>query len=146
MSKSYFFLILNRTNRFYNRFEHSQAILTTRISLLRSIRVRESADQIGEGISALGDQVTKAERACLLRLSTVARDRGFIQVAMNSITAAQGLVESGKRDLGVEEEFANVLWSQGEHSTAISVLHATFPQHSKRPATVSARLVSLFDF
>ena len=98
---------------------------------------------IGDVLSPLAQQATNAERSCLLELSKTARRGGRLQASMNAVTTAQMLVENGTRDPKVEEEFANVLWSQGEHGTAMSLLKLCYPDKDSRPATVSARLVSL---
>lgn len=92
-------------------------------------------------LSSLSVQSINAECDCLLLLSRTARHGGRIQVAMNAVTTAQRLVEVGERGTAVLEEFANVLWSQGEQTTAIALLNRSYPAGSERPATVLAQLV-----
>lgn len=93
--------------------------------------------------SELHQQAAVVERACLLRLSQLARASGHLQTSMNNITLAQTLVEEGQRSYEVEEEFAHVLWSQGEHKTAIDLLAGSCSNPHDRKAAISARLVIL---
>ncbi|BGO92503.1 hypothetical protein NBRC10512_000418 [Rhodotorula toruloides] len=121
-------------------FEHAERILTTRISLLRGIRAKERVEQVGDEFSsALYKSANATEQACLLELSRVGRRSGQLQVALNSVTVAHTLAENGRASQ-VDEELANVLWAQGEHRAAISLLttvHEGFPQKS---AALYARL------
>lgn len=79
-----------------------------------------------------------------MRLSELSRLGGHLQTSMNAITLAQNLLEVGERSDDVEEEFANVLWSQGEHKTAIDLLEGISLDPRERKAAVSARLVRSF--
>ncbi|KAL8276961.1 hypothetical protein RQP46_010596 [Phenoliferia psychrophenolica] len=99
-------------------FEHRERILSTRISLLRSIRRSEQADQIGDFASDLYVQATRTEKACLLELSSAARRVGKLQASFNAVTLAHKL-EAGS---DVQEELAYTLWDKGEHSDAINLL------------------------
>jgi ataxia telangiectasia mutated family protein len=117
--------------------------MSTRISLLRSVRLREAADQIGDMTSELYQQAAFAEKACYIKLSELARASGHLQTSMNAITLAQKLVEDGDKSDDVDEEFASVLWSQGEHKAAIDLLAGICSNPKDRKAAVSARLVSL---
>lgn len=124
------------------RFEHAERILSTRISLLRSIRRAEQADRIGDLASDLYGQATGAEKACLLRLSSSARHAGHLQLSLNAVTLAHKLVEAHEDVHDVEEELANVLWAQGEHVPAITLLKTVKGATSGKQAILTARLVN----
>lgn len=110
---------------------------------MRGIRAKERVEQVGEEFSSeLYKSATAAEQACLLELSRLGRRAGQLQVAFNAVTVAHALVDNGQA-AQVDEELANVLWIQGEHRAAISLLtkvHQDFPQKS---AAIYARLVSM---
>ncbi|GAA5890089.1 hypothetical protein JCM6882_009223 [Rhodosporidiobolus microsporus] len=121
-------------------FEQAERVLSSRISILRGIRSAERADQVAEVFtSELFSEAGAAERVCLLELSRVARRSGQLQAAFNAVTSAHTLVDNGK-DLKVDEELANVLWAQGEHATAITLLSAVHRQSPRKEAGIYARL------
>ncbi|KAI5477754.1 protein serine/threonine kinase,ataxia telangectasia mutated family protein [Pseudohyphozyma bogoriensis] len=105
-------------------FEHAEHVLSTRISLLRAKRTHEQADQIGDFTSPLCQKLADTESACLLQLSRLARTAGQLQASMNAVTRAHKLLdlETPSASASVDDELANVLWAQGEHTTAISLL------------------------
>ncbi|KAK4700270.1 serine-protein kinase ATM, partial [Phenoliferia sp. Uapishka_3] len=121
------------------KFEHAERILSTRISLLRSIRRAEEAEQVGNLSSDLRGQVSRAETACLLRLSSSARAVGKLQASLNAVTLAHKLCDGMEGTDEVREELANVLWDQGEHTSAISLLKMVSVP-SERKALRLARL------
>jgi hypothetical protein len=79
---------------------------------------------------ALSTQLASLEQLTLLRLSEAAREQDRGQTAMGAVTLAEPLSEvfAGTADLEkraralVTEEFASVLWAQGEHAIAIQAL------------------------
>ena len=56
------------------------------------------------------------EKQCLIRISEAARESHNLQVALNSAIRAQKLERSPSAL--VSQEFASVLWVQGEHKVA----------------------------
>ncbi|BGP25635.1 hypothetical protein Rt10032_c06g2946 [Rhodotorula toruloides] len=120
------------------RFEHAERILTTRISLLRGIRAKERVEQVGDEFSsALYKSANTAEQACLLELSRLGRRAGQLQVAFNAVTLAHTLVENGQAS-HVDQELAHVLWAQGEHRAAITLLKRV--HEGQKSAALYARL------
>ncbi len=119
-------------------FEHAERILSTRVSLLRAIRAQEQAHQVGDLLTSLAQEAADAEKACLLKLSSVARvTTGQLQTALNAVTFAHQLVPDGAVDLEVDHELANVLWAQHEHSTAVSLLRDIHRQEiTPKPMTL----------
>lgn len=105
--------------------------------------MHQQVDQIAEtDVSPLYTQATQLELSCLLTLSQAARQKGKLQASMNAVTAAFNLLEPGESAHTVEEEFAEVLWAQREHSTAISLLRAIETTTSDGQALLLAKLVS----
>jgi ataxia telangiectasia mutated family protein len=129
---------------FSRSFKKADGILSTRINLLRAIRMHEETDAIGDNFSSvLHREARDTERACLVSLSAVARESGHLQASMNAVTQAHKLVESGSRVDDVDEELAMVLWAQGEHGTAIALLETVSNRQPNKKALVWARLVSV---
>ncbi|GAA6010816.1 hypothetical protein JCM10207_005857 [Rhodosporidiobolus poonsookiae] len=121
-------------------FQQAERVLSSRISVLRGIRTREHVEQVGEAFaSELYNDATTAERACLVELSRVARRSNQLQAAFNAVTLAHTLVEDGK-GFDVDEELANVLWAQGEHTIAIKLLGEVLKQSPKKQPALFARL------
>jgi ataxia telangiectasia mutated family protein len=60
------------------------------------------------------------EKQCLTRISEAARESHNLQIALNSVIRAQKLERSPTAL--VSQEFANVLWGQGEHKVAVQFL------------------------
>ena len=123
-------------------FEQAENILSTRISRLRSVRQQERLEAVGDAFespvySSVRDQV----RACLIDLSKVSRLAGRLQVALNAVTAANTLVED-TQTVEVDRELAHVLWQQGEHSTAITLLNRVHQRSGKKDAMIWSTLVS----
>ncbi|KAI0766627.1 hypothetical protein BD413DRAFT_717411, partial [Trametes elegans] len=103
-------------------FGDIEAIMTTRISLVHSVRQREERDQIGDLRSPFCDALLDLERACLLTLSSRARDASQVQVALNSVVRAEHVGKDRSSD--VSREFANVLWLMKEPKLAVQSLSA----------------------
>lgn len=101
-------------------FPDLEAIMATRISLMRSVRQREERERIGTLVSPLLRGLLDIEQKCLLRLSRAARASDQTQIALNSVVRAQKL--DGAHMLEVNEEFANVLWLQKEEKPAVQFL------------------------
>ncbi|KAK4047357.1 Serine/threonine-protein kinase tel1 [Microbotryomycetes sp. JL221] len=124
-------------------FEQADKILSCRITMLRQIRSQEQASMIGDmDITPAAREAAEVERSCLLKLSERARTSGRLQVALNAVTMAHKLVEeqSSSASYKVDEELAKVLWSQGEHSTAIRLLEEVSGKKPSNVATVFAQL------
>ncbi|GAA5821356.1 hypothetical protein JCM3770_006348 [Rhodotorula araucariae] len=121
-------------------FAHAERVLSTRISLLRGLRAKERVEQVGDDFASdLYKAATATEQACLLELSRVGRNTGHLQVAYNAVTLAHSLVEDGNA-LDVDRELADVLWAQGEHTTAISLLGTVHKRSSATSAAIFAKL------
>lgn len=106
----------------YASFPDLEAIMATRISLVRSERQREERHQIGAMISPMLRGLLDIEKKCLLRLSQAARLSDQVQIALNSVVRAQKLNKNQTTD--VNEEFANVLWLQKEETPAVQFLQS----------------------
>ena len=123
-------------------FEQAEMILSTRISRLRALRSQERLEAVGDAFaSPVYSIATEEERGCLVKLSHVARKAGRLQVALNAITSANTLVED-TQTVEVDRELAHVLWAQGEHTTAITLLDKVHHRSSKKDAMIWATLVS----
>lgn len=94
--------------------------MATRISLLHSARQREERQQIGNMTTPFANSLKELEKRCLIRLSQAARGANQVQIALNSIMRAHKLYPRSSPE--VSEEFANVLWEQGEQAIAIQYL------------------------
>ncbi|KAG6890108.1 hypothetical protein C0995_012059 [Termitomyces sp. Mi166 len=99
-------------------------ILATRISLVRSVRLKEERQRIGALVTPFNQSLVDVETRCLVRLSQAARATNESQVALNSIIRAIGLQKPPSFD--VFEEFANVLWCQKEEKIAVEYLDRLF--------------------
>ena len=97
-----------------------EAILATRISLIRSVREKEERDQIGNLVTPFLKALIDVEKSCLLFLSKAAREALNLQVALNSVVRAQAL-EQQPSSL-VSQEYANVLWLHHERKHAVQFL------------------------
>lgn len=107
------------------------------------MRSHQQVNQIGDtDVSPQYIQATKLELSCLLALSQAARQKGKLQASMNAVTSAFNLLEPGDSATHVEVEFAEVLWAQREHSTAISLLKANEAKATDGQALLLAKLVS----
>ncbi|KAI0091661.1 hypothetical protein BDY19DRAFT_638931 [Irpex rosettiformis] len=126
-------------------FSDLEAILATRISLLRSAREREQRIQIGDMATPLTERLKAYETSYLLKLSRAAREAGNPQIAINSVVRAQKL--NGKEHFQVACEFANVLWLTKEPKMATEFLKGLLsrpPQTSpKTEFTSHATLLAL---
>ncbi|GAA5937662.1 hypothetical protein JCM1841_000247 [Sporobolomyces salmonicolor] len=101
----------------------AERVLSTRVSRLRALRAQDRVEQVGDAFtSSFYASVAAAERACLVQLSKSARQGGQLQAALNAITLAHTLVDDPKIT-EVDHELAHVLWAQGEHTTAVSLLN-----------------------
>jgi ataxia telangiectasia mutated family protein len=94
--------------------------VATRISLLRSARHKEQRQQIGTTLTPFISGLMDIEKQCLTRISEAARESHNLQIALNSVIRAQKL-EPSPTAL-VSQEFAKVLWDQGEHKVAVQFL------------------------
>ncbi|KAJ8489343.1 hypothetical protein ONZ51_g2973 [Trametes cubensis] len=103
-------------------FSDIEAILTTRVSLVRSIRQKEQRDQIGDLRSLFCESLLDLERRSLLCLSERARDASEAQISLNSVVQAQNLEQNPSS--AVSREFASVLWLMKEPKLAIKSLDA----------------------
>jgi len=107
----------------HQRFPDFEALLATRMSVLRSIRLREEREQIGNAGTPFIRGLMDAEARCLVRLSQEARHTSHLQIALNAIVSAQHLQRwYDHLPRPVVEEFASVLWSHGERKMAFDVL------------------------
>ncbi|GAA5895897.1 DNA-binding protein kinase TEL1 [Sporobolomyces salmoneus] len=121
-------------------FEQVELVLSTRISRLRSVRQQERLEAVGDAFdSPIYSIVRDQERACLIELSQAARQANRLQVALNSITTANTLVED-VQTIEVDRELAHVLWKHGEHTTAITLLNKVHERSGKRDPTIWATL------
>ncbi|EJD07243.1 uncharacterized protein FOMMEDRAFT_100399 [Fomitiporia mediterranea MF3/22] len=109
-------------------FSDMESIVATRISLLRSARMKDQKEQIGTMQSDLTRALLRLERSCLMRLSEAAREANQPQLALNSILSALQL--DGDPGCEVRQEFANVLWLQREQKFAVDCLKSEI-QHRK---------------
>lgn len=109
------------------RFSNIEAIMATRISLVRSARQKEQRLQIGDLTSPFCDALLELEKASLLCLSERARNVHQSQIALNSVTRAQKLEQSPSSD--VSQEFANVMWLTKEHKIAVQSLDTLVSSH-----------------
>ncbi|UZJ51746.1 hypothetical protein CBS101457_001066 [Exobasidium rhododendri] len=107
-----------------NRFDFAdfERIASVRLSLMRSQRRQlESVLLLASTSNQKGSESIRNECFALLALSREARMNGKLQIAINSITQAQRLTED-RVEVGVEEEFSNLLWDLGDHAIAIEAL------------------------
>ncbi|KLT40283.1 hypothetical protein CC85DRAFT_157894 [Cutaneotrichosporon oleaginosum] len=101
-------------------FKTAERLSATRLSLIRSARMRESKNLFGDLVSLQAEGLMKMESQCQLRMSQIARKEGNLQAAVNAITAVSRLEESvGALSEAAQDEFSQVLWAQGEHALAI---------------------------
>ena len=103
-----------------NSFTVIEAILATRISLIRSVREKEEREQIGNLVTPFVKALVDVEKSCLLFISKAARESLNLQVALNSVVRAQAL-EQEPSSL-VSQEYANVLWLHNERKLAVQFL------------------------
>ncbi|KAI0358095.1 hypothetical protein OH77DRAFT_1421375 [Trametes cingulata] len=121
-------------------FQNVEAIMTTRISLIRSLLQKEQRDQIGDLRSPFCQTLLDLEKACLLALSERARAANEAHVALNSVVRAQSSERLPSPE--VSREFSNVLWLMKEPKLAIKSLSAlvAFGDQGMQLDDVSARL------
>ena len=118
-SKGTVSLLIFCTNK-RNSFTVIEAILATRISLIRSVREKEEREQIGNLVTPFVKALVDVEKSCLLSVSKAARESLNLQVALNSVVRAQALEE--KPSSPVSQEYANVLWLHNERKLAVQFL------------------------
>ena len=97
-----------------------EAILATRISLIRSVREKEEREQIGNLVTPFVKALIDVEKSCLLSMCKAARESLNLQVALNSIVRAQTLEQQPSSQ--VSQEYANVLWLHKEQKLAVQFL------------------------
>ncbi|KAH9940832.1 uncharacterized protein BXZ73DRAFT_98663 [Epithele typhae] len=102
-------------------FGNMEAIMATRISLIRSARQKEQRNQIGDLVSPFCASLIDLEKSSLLCLSERSRSMGQAQFALNSILKAQTL-EQGPTSQ-TSQEFSDVLWLMKEPKLAIKSLN-----------------------
>lgn len=71
-------------------------------------------------LSDMSQSLLALEVRCLVQLSEAARGAQEPQIALNSITRAQHLDQDGLFE--ISDEFASVLWDQGEQRLAVELL------------------------
>ncbi|KAH7097579.1 hypothetical protein BKA62DRAFT_716108 [Auriculariales sp. MPI-PUGE-AT-0066] len=104
-------------------FEDLEAVLATRMSLLRALRHREEREQIGDTPTDFARSIMDLETRCLVQLSKAARVTNHNQIALNATVHAQHLQCWRQHPLNeVAEEFASVLWTQNERTMAHDAL------------------------
>jgi ataxia telangiectasia mutated family protein len=108
-------------------FPALENIVATRISLLRSARQKEQRQQIGTALTPFISGLMDIEKQSLTRISEAARESHNLQIALNSVIRAQKLERSPTAF--VSQEFANVLWDQGEHKVAVQFMKDLIQPH-----------------
>ncbi|KAG6863848.1 hypothetical protein C0993_010158, partial [Termitomyces sp. T159_Od127] len=122
-----FFIVISADNAQINpSFLTLENILATRISLVRSVRLKEERQRIGTMVTPFNQSLIDIEKHCLVQLSKAARAANEVQLALNSIVRAVGLEKPPSFD--VFEEFANVLWCQKEEKIAVEYLGRLFAE------------------
>ncbi|KAF8318674.1 hypothetical protein DL93DRAFT_2164855 [Clavulina sp. PMI_390] len=102
-------------------FSELEAVMATRISLLRSAQKREALNQIGNSHNPLLAGLVSTERHCLLSTAHSAREASVPQTALRCVTNAQRLeTETSAFDTSIE--FAHVLWAHREEKLAIDTV------------------------
>lgn len=101
-------------------FSDAEAVVATRLSLVRSARHREQRDQIGILQSDVTQALVRIEQSCLVQLSAAARAAKQPQIALNSVFCAMQL--QSEPSPALRKELANVLWLQKEQKAAIECL------------------------
>lgn len=143
MSKS---ILARRKIADFRRFSDLENIMSTRVSLIRSVRYKEERSQIGTMRTPFLSSLLDFERACLLRLSEAARQSHQGQIALNAITRAQRLQTTTR--FPVLKEFAQVIWLQKEENAAVRLLRELWEnKESSDPlqeAMLLAHLVGFF--
>ncbi|KAL0953735.1 hypothetical protein HGRIS_004926 [Hohenbuehelia grisea] len=107
-------------------FSDLETILSTRISIVRSLRHKEERVQMGNLVSPLTRGLIDLEKRALLRLSDAARNARQKQIALNAIIRAQKLEKTSSFE--VSQEFASVLWLQEEAKYAVQSLKGLLDQ------------------
>jgi len=103
------------------------------MSLLRSTKLREQREQLGDIESPLVSGLKRLEQRCLVRLSEAARLSEHHQMALNASIYAQRLEHTPTFE--VSQEFANVLWLQKEHKLAVDYLKGLISGTAQLPQT-----------
>ncbi len=103
------------------RFSDFEAIMATRLSLLRSARHQGQFETIGDLRIPLKDELINLEVMNLVTLSEAARQAGRAQIALNAVVHAQKLHREGL-NFEVSHEFARVLWMMNEPMPAMHFL------------------------
>lgn len=83
-------------------------------------------------LSDLSQSLLKLEVGCLVRLSEAARGARETQIALNSVIRAQHLDQEGLFEIA--DEFASVLWEQGEQRLAVEFLKKELQQRERSAA------------
>ncbi|KAJ3555154.1 hypothetical protein NM688_g2731 [Phlebia brevispora] len=102
-------------------FNDVEAIMSTRIALVRSIRRQEQREQLGDLLTPFTEELVDLEARALLDLSRAARKANRRQIALNAVVCAQKL-HTASLELDVTHEYANVLWMMDESMPAMLFL------------------------
>jgi ataxia telangiectasia mutated family protein len=112
-----------------SRFSNLEMMMSTRISLLHSMRKRETSGNLGILCTPLTTLLVDAEIRCLKTLSEAARASGNPQIGINYVTRMQALKAAPSYDVSVE--FASSLWAQKEQKLAVDTLKELYTRSEK---------------
>lgn len=116
-------------------FETFELLSAVRLSLSRGLRRVQQVELVGSAsLDSLND-VDVFDEKVLLSLSRRARDEGRIEIAINAVTKAQHAKK--KESSAVAQEFANILWDQGDHAIAIDALSGLVTESAAKVANIS---------
>ncbi|KAH7327711.1 hypothetical protein B0J17DRAFT_620413 [Rhizoctonia solani] len=128
-------------------FDDYEALVATRLSLLRANIHKNRAMQIGNIDSAETKKLLEYEQDLLIKLSQAARDSQKNQVALNSIIRAGNGAQ--KNEFGFVQEYASVMWANQEQKPAVGFLRQFLSRpedkhkRSLKDAASQAQLLSL---
>lgn len=118
-------------------FDVFESWMTIKCSLFQAERKRALPQALGEINLDESDESIASECSALLSLSQRAREEDKTQIAINAVMQAQNLSSqqsNSDQKYKIEEEFAKVLWMQGNHSIASDALNTLL---QKMPNTLS---------
>lgn len=78
-------------------------------------------------LTSFSQSLLDLEKKCLVQLAAAAQDTGQAQMALNAVIRAQQLDTS--QSFTVSQEFAKVLWLQGERKLATEYLKSEMQRH-----------------
>ncbi|PWN35316.1 uncharacterized protein FA14DRAFT_160518 [Meira miltonrushii] len=121
-------------------FDVFESWMSIKCSLLQAERKRTLPQALGEVNLDESDENIASEISILLSLSQRAREEDKTQIAINAVIQAQNLSlqhSISEHKYKVDEEFAKVLWMQGNHSIAADALSTLLQSmQNERPASV----------